>query len=153
MRLWSALNNEPARLAGIGEKRMVTGGGRTFPAWDFNDVDVRQARDPANKLSFLSPSTITGVPVHSLHNVWVHAADARTLFPQQDVPTSVTRCGRSSARREDPDRVAARRPARGEAQRANVTAYLFTVGTQQALAPDIAAASSGGCRRSGCTRA
>ena len=57
--------------------------GRTFPVWDFNDVDVSAARDSANRLTFFT--TVDGV--RTLHNIWTHAADARTVFPQADVPT------------------------------------------------------------------
>ena len=40
--------------------------GRTFPVWDFNDIDVSAARDPANKLSFFV--TVDGV--EALPNIW-----------------------------------------------------------------------------------
>ena len=132
VRLWSALNNQPMQQVGIGEKRMVTAAGRTFPAWDFNDVDVKPARDPANKLAFLV--TVDGVV--TLSNVWAHAADARTLFPQQDNPMG--------AIRHRPTAVDARIqivwPKDGlpveTAHLANITVYLFEAGTMQAIAPD-----------------
>jgi len=132
VRLWSALNNEPMKQVGTGEKRMVTASGRTFPAWDFNDVDVKSARDPANKLAF----TVTVDGVTTLSNVWAHAADARTLFPQQDNPMG--------AIDHQPAAVDARIqivwPKDGQpvesAQAANITAYLFDAGTMQAIAPD-----------------
>jgi hypothetical protein len=131
VRLWAAENNEPARQVGIGQKRMVRSGGRVYPVWDFNDVDVSSAKDPANKIAF--SATVDGV--RTLSNVWTHAADARTLFPQQDVPTDATRF--------PPRAVDARiqivwphdnLPPQ-QAQRANVTAYLLAAGTMQAIAP------------------
>jgi hypothetical protein len=131
VRLWAAQNAQPAREVAVGQKRIVREGGRTFPAWDFNDLDVSAARDPANKLAFYV--TVDGVP--SLHNVWIHAADARTLFPQQDVP--------QEALRTRPTAVDARIqivwPQGGatvqDAIRANISTFLFHAGTLKAVAP------------------
>jgi hypothetical protein len=133
VRLWAALNAEPGKLVATGQKRMVTVSDRTFPVWDFNDVDVSPARNPANKLSFFV--TVDGVETR--HNVWTHAADARTIFPQQDVPAStvLSRPLAVDARIEivwphdnlPPDK----------ATLANITAYLFDAGTKQAIPPDL----------------
>jgi hypothetical protein len=133
VRLWAAQNSQPARPIAVGEKRMIATGGRRFPAWDFNDVDVSAAREPANKLTFFV--TVDGVK--TLHNVWVHASDARTIFPQPDTPTGVVM----------------RRPAAvdanievvwphdslpvEEATLANITGYLFESDTKQAIPPDL----------------
>jgi hypothetical protein len=133
VRLWAALNSQPARPIAVGEKRMIATGGRRFPAWDFNDVDVSAAREPANKLTFFV--TVDGVK--TLHNVWVHAADARTIFPQPDTPTGVV------TRR--PDAVDARievvwphdnLPV-DKATLANITAYPFDGETKQAIPPEL----------------
>lgn len=134
VRLWAALNTQPARPVAVGQKRFVNKGGRVFPAWDFNDVDVSLARNPSNKLTFFV--TVDGFP--TLHNVWVHAADARTLFPQQDMPA-----GTSS---RQPSAVDARiqivwphdNLPIDRARLANITAVLFQQGTLQAFAPDVA---------------
>lgn len=133
VRLWRAVNNQPAQEAAIGSKRMLSTGGRTYPVWDFNDIDVADARDPANKLTFFV--TVDGVT--TLTNIWAHASDARTIFPQADVPTDVTR--------NPPAAVDARiqivwphdNLPLAEATRANITAYLFVAGTLQALAPEM----------------
>ena len=133
VRLWAALNAQPARPVAVGQKRMAVVEGRTFPVWDFNDVDVSAARDPANRLTFFT--TVDGV--RTLHNVWTHAADARTVFPQADVPTGTM------------SRLPAALDARIEivwphdslpvdqATLANITAYLFAPGTLQAIPPDV----------------
>jgi hypothetical protein len=133
VRLWAALNADPARQVAVGQKRMVTADGRTFPVWDFNDVDVAAARDPANKLTFFT--TVDGV--RTLHNVWTHAADARTVFPQTDVPTGTLR------------RLPVALDSRIEivwphdnlppeqATLANITAYLSAPGTLQTIPPDV----------------
>jgi hypothetical protein len=111
----------------------VTVDGRMFAVWDFNDVDVAAARDPVNKLTFFT--TVDGV--RTLHNVWTHAADARTVFPQTDVPTGTLN----------------RRPAvldskieivwphdnlpPEQANLANITTYLFAPGTLQTIPPGV----------------
>jgi hypothetical protein len=57
----------------------------TWPHWDFNDVDVSAAAtNPLNKYYFLV--RLPGVENHT--TVWAHGADARTFFPQRDVPAS-----------------------------------------------------------------
>jgi hypothetical protein len=131
VRLWGALNSEPARQVAIGQKRMFTTDGRTFPVWDFNDVDVSAARNTTNKLSFYV--TVDGV--ETLPNIWTHAVDARTLFPQQDVPIGIaTRV---------PHAVDAKIqivwPHGGatmdQAQRANITAFLFESETKRVIPP------------------
>ena len=131
VQLWGARNTEPARMLAVGEKRMFTTSGRTFPVWDFNDIDVSAARDSSDKLSFFV--TVDGV--ETLPNIWTHAADPRTLFPQQDAPVGVTT--------RMPDAVDAKieivwphggNVANG-ADLANITAYLFDAGTKQAISP------------------
>jgi hypothetical protein len=133
VRLWVAWNADPARRIAVGQKRMVTIDGRTFPVWDFNDVDVRAARDPANKLTLFA--TVDGV--RTLHNIWTHAADARTVFPQTDVPT-----GTLSRPPEVLDsRIEIVWPHDNlppeQAKLANITAYLFATGTLQTIPPDV----------------
>jgi len=133
VRLWAAQNTQPARPIAVGQKRMIATGGRRFPAWDFNDVDVSAARDPANKVTFFA--TVDGVK--TLHNVWVHAADARTIFPQPDVPAGVVN--------RRPEAVDAKievvwphddLPV-DKAKLANITGYLFKSGTKQAIPSDL----------------
>ncbi|HOG45150.1 MAG TPA: Ig-like domain repeat protein [Anaerolineae bacterium] len=80
-RLWCALDNGVAEEVGVGVRRLVTKNGLTYPVWDFNNVDISAARDPAHKLIFTL--TVDGVEAHS--NVWVHGVDARTIFPAWDV--------------------------------------------------------------------
>lgn len=54
----------------------------SWPRWEFNDVDVAAARDPTNKYYFAVQ--VDGVPTHT--TIWSHGADARTIFPQPDLP-------------------------------------------------------------------
>jgi len=85
VRLWRALNANPAEQVGVGAKISRTVGGVTFQEWDFNNIDVSAARNPNNKLFFFV--TVDNVGTNS--NVWVHGADPRTIFPIQDTPTGV----------------------------------------------------------------
>jgi len=133
VRLWAALDAEPARFIKLGEKRFMRYAGRRFPVWDFNDVDVSAARDPAHKLTFFV--TVDEVP--TAHNIWTHAIDARTIFPRADVPTGLV------------DAVPAAVDAKiqivwphdnapvDQAEKANITAVLFRHGTKEAIPPEL----------------
>ncbi len=54
----------------------------SWPRWVFNDVDVSAAQNPANKYFFAVQ--IDGVETHT--TIWSHGANARTIFPQIEVP-------------------------------------------------------------------
>lgn len=84
VRLYRSLNAGVGEPVALGQKRLVQGAGFVYPVWDFNDVDVSAALDPANKYYF----TLSVEDVHTFTNVWTHGADARTYFPKMDVPTS-----------------------------------------------------------------
>jgi hypothetical protein len=88
VRLYRSLNNGFEEEVAVGQKVMKTVGKLTYPMWVFNDVDVRDATDPLNKYYFRL--VVDGVESHS--NVWAHGADARTYFPEQDVPSGVGAC-------------------------------------------------------------
>ena len=66
----------------VGEKRLVTQGSLVYPVRDFNDIDVSEARDPQNKYYFRLE--VEGVETYP--TIWAHGADARTYFPEADVP-------------------------------------------------------------------
>jgi hypothetical protein len=85
VRLWRAQNSAPAEQVATGVRVLRYEGALTYPAWEFNDVDVGVARDPNNRLYFFV--TVDGMGANS--NVWVHGADPRTNFPRQDAPTAV----------------------------------------------------------------
>jgi len=85
VKLWRAIDNGVEELVGQGQVRQVKAGSLTFPAWDFNDVDVSAARDPRKKVYFRL--SVDGK--REATNVWSHASDARTYMPQPDVPNGV----------------------------------------------------------------
>ncbi|MBI2862943.1 MAG: hypothetical protein HYX94_00070 [Chloroflexi bacterium] len=72
----------------VGQRTTKKIGEKVFPVWEFNNVDVKAATDRLNKYYFRI--TVDGVASRS--NIWSHGADARTYFPQQDVPTAVGAC-------------------------------------------------------------
>ena len=80
VRLLRSLNNQPAEVLGQGQRVTTTRGGVTYPQWQFNDVDVSAAQNPLNKYYFRVQLDFP--------NVWSHGADARTIFPQKDVPSA-----------------------------------------------------------------
>lgn len=82
VRLYRSLNNGLSEVVATGKKRLVTEGSLIYPVWDFNDIDVSQARDPLSKYYFRL--VVEGAETHS--NVWAHGADARTYFPEADRP-------------------------------------------------------------------
>ncbi len=55
-----------------------------WPRWQFNNIDVSAAQNPRNKYFFAV--RVDGVENHT--TIWAHGADARTYFPQRDVPAS-----------------------------------------------------------------
>jgi hypothetical protein len=62
--------------------------GKTFPVWVFNDVPIGI---PASAPYIANIKTFYFVAVQGVDyrtNVWAHGADARTYFPQRDVPAS-----------------------------------------------------------------
>ncbi len=80
--LWRALNQGVGEDVGVGQMRLVSSAALTYPVWDWNDVDVSAARDPASK--YFLRLTVDGAQTNS--NVWAHGVDARTYFPQVDAP-------------------------------------------------------------------
>ena len=78
-----AVDTGPAELLGEASPRTVDG--RPFPFWELNDVDVSKARDGDHKLYFMTQVAES----QTATSVWAHAADARTYFPQQDVPSGI----------------------------------------------------------------
>ena len=84
VKLYRALNNGVEQYVGTGVKEVVTQGGRSWPRWVFYDVDVRAARDAANRYYFRA--VVEGMPTYA--GVWSHGVDGRTFFPQQDIPVS-----------------------------------------------------------------
>ncbi len=134
VRLWRALNNQPAQQVATGVRRLTTQGGVTFPAWDFNNIDVSAARDGANKYYFYV--TVDGVTTN--FNIWSHGADARTYLPNPVTPTSAGGGGPVDARIQvvwPHDAAGNPRPV-SSAPLANVTVALFNAGTQQSVNPD-----------------
>ncbi len=134
LRLWRAVNNEPVEAVAVGAKRIATVAGRTFPVWDFNDIDVQPARDPANKIAFY----VTVDRQVTRSNIWTHGADARTYLPDPVQPSRTAGGVHSVDARIQvvwPHDESGRPQPVERATRANVTVALFDVGTTHSLNP------------------
>ncbi|MBI3977347.1 MAG: hypothetical protein HY331_04090 [Chloroflexi bacterium] len=135
VRLWRSLSNAPAEPVATGIRRMASVGGKAFPVWDFNDVAVEKATDPANKYIFRL--TVDGVPHRS--SVWVHGADPRTIFPHQDVPTSTATAGSAVDARIEivwPHDAQGREAPVSAATLANLAVDVYNRGTLQSVPAD-----------------
>jgi hypothetical protein len=87
--LAASLNNEPMRDVARGQLRVITDeAGLTYPLWEFTDVEVPAARDPANKY-FFQARLVGGSGWPS--NIWVHGFDGRTYSPYPEMPDSPCR--------------------------------------------------------------
>ena len=78
-RVWlvGALDNQIGRRLAVGKPRQIKENGLNYTVYDFNDIDVSLARDPAHHWSFWLE-----IPGQDLEtNVWVHGIDARTNAP------------------------------------------------------------------------
>jgi len=82
VKLLRMINNGPAEVVAEGKKRTFSEGSVVHPVWDFNDVDINLARNPANKIYF----TVQVEGVQTFPTIWSHASDARTILPRPDVP-------------------------------------------------------------------
>ena len=81
--LYGAWNNEIGRpLAKEATPGVRTTGAITYPYWEFTNIPVARALDPANRLYlWVRLDTIETHPT-----IWVHGTDARTIFPVPDEP-------------------------------------------------------------------
>ena len=133
--LWQALNNEPAQPVMVGERRTAQVDGFNLPVWDFNNVDVSPATDPANKIYFYLIVNDTT----TFSNVWTHASDARTYLPAPPQPEGVSQ-GLDDAEARIlivwPHDDAGRPQPVNRATKVNVTAAIFRRDTLIALDPD-----------------
>ncbi len=123
--LWRAVNNDTARIVATGRRQDYG------LLWEFNNVDVAAARDPHNRIYFFL--SVAGTPART--NIWAHAADARTYFPRQDVPTGSSSLGATVDAKIEIVWPHDNAPVR-EARRANITAALFAPGTLRSAPTD-----------------
>ncbi|NOZ51184.1 MAG: hypothetical protein GXP37_14250 [Chloroflexi bacterium] len=87
-RVWlvGAFDNQVGRRLAVGQARELPGAGFAYTTYEFNNIDVRLARDPSHHWAFWLE--VPGWDVAS--NVWVHGMDGRTRSPQLLNP--VTSC-------------------------------------------------------------
>ena len=87
-RVWlvGALDNQIGRRLAVGKPREVEHNGLRYIVYDFNDIDVSLARNPAHRWAFWLEAQ--GIDLTS--NVWIHGTDARTIAPRMTEP--ITAC-------------------------------------------------------------
>ena len=129
VRLWRALNDGVEEPVAVGALRTAKVEQLSFPAWDFNDVDVAAARDARNKYYFRL--SVDGLQHRS--SIWSHGEDARTYMPNQDVPAGVATAVPAAV----DAKIEIVWPHDGlpvtEATKANIGAFLFERGTLRSV--------------------
>jgi photosystem II stability/assembly factor-like uncharacterized protein len=81
--VWQAVDTDPAVPLDLAKQRMANDQPGAY--WEVNDVDVRLANNPLHKLYYMVD--VAGATTAT--SLWAHGADARTYFPQQDVPSGI----------------------------------------------------------------
>ena len=84
-RLHAAVDNDVdggQALSPAGTTRTYSANGLSWLAYDFNDVDVSAANDPAHRIYFWTE--VDGIATYP--NIWTHGANGITIAPVQDVP-------------------------------------------------------------------
>lgn len=88
-RLLVARGAEPsevlAETRSQGTVRVV--GASHFPSLEYNDVAASLGGEPAARYAFVVYGEVQSTRLDLAGNVWVHAADARTIYPEPVVPT------------------------------------------------------------------
>jgi hypothetical protein len=81
--LYGAWNHEIGRpLSKEPVSQVRTSGAITYPVWEFTNIPVARATDPANRLYLW----VQADGLETYPTVWAHGADARTSFPVPDEP-------------------------------------------------------------------
>jgi hypothetical protein len=87
VRLHWAINDAVDATGGqgiLGSPREISRGGIRYLVWDFNNLDIRMARNPDNRMYFWL--SVDGMEAYS--TVWVHSVDGRPILPMADLPAS-----------------------------------------------------------------
>jgi len=71
----------------VGQKVVVTENGRSFPAWEFNDVPVEPAYEMGGTVTTYFTVAVDGADYHT--SVWAHGVDSRTLGTPPPPPMAV----------------------------------------------------------------
>jgi photosystem II stability/assembly factor-like uncharacterized protein len=77
---WNQEIGQPLAKEAVVQERKA--GAITYPTWEFNNIPVEPAKDPANKVHLWV--RVDGVDTYP--TIWTHGSDARTLFPAKDEP-------------------------------------------------------------------
>jgi hypothetical protein len=138
-----AKNNEPTKVwEGLGQQNLRNGVRGKFPTFDFNDVPADMVSDPTARYRFVMYAPVSLSTQGFTGNVWVHAADPRTIQPNPIVPTGFST--QSGSALDTRIQMVWPHDERGNqmpvevATRVNVVAEVFEHGSLRAIAPDAA---------------
>lgn len=141
-----AKNNDPVTPVTVSPQWIQrTVHGVTFPSVEFNNVPADLAADPSAKFSFAVVGGILPGGPSEISNVWIHAADPRTYYPQPVVPTGFTDMPLPTV--DLRIQIVWPHDAQGQyapvdqATRVNVAVDLFEHGTLKSVGPDFPPAS------------
>ncbi len=79
----ASVDGGPAQVIGVGARRLVNEGGLTYPAWDFNGVDVSAAHNGKTMELWID---VDGVATQATR--WVYASDVQQPATWQQRPTA-----------------------------------------------------------------
>ena len=88
VRLFASVDGGPTTLMGTASKRTVNDNGLTYPAWDFNSVDI-SAVNQGKSIDFWMDVATAGVVTHAAR--WTYAADQPWPPFWQQQPTASCR--------------------------------------------------------------
>ncbi len=87
LQLLMAQDNSPAAaVGGSGQTIQRTVNGVTFPSVEFNDIPANLQADPLTKFRLVSYGNVSSTATSFSGNVWAHAADPRTFYPNPVIP-------------------------------------------------------------------
>ena len=138
-----AKNNEPALVWGkLGQVNLRTGQFGKFPTIDFNDIPADMVSEPAARYHFILYAPVSASINEFSGNIWVHAADPRTIQPNPIVPTGFSTQMLPAQGLDTRIQIVWPHDLQGNlasvtnATRLNITVEVFEHGTLKAILPD-----------------
>lgn len=140
-----AKNNEPTSVWDrLGQQGLRNGAFGKFPTFDFNDVPADMVSDPTARYRFVMYAPISVSTQGFSGNVWVHAADSRTIQPNPVTPVGFSGQPLPTQGLDTRIQLVWPHDERGNfapvetATRLNVVAEVFEHGSLRAIPPDAA---------------
>lgn len=136
--------NGLARVAAVaGEPTMRSVGAVNFPSLEYNDIEANLAGDRTVQYRLLTYGEVQPTRLDFAGNVWIHAADPRTILPGPVLPLGLAEASRPAAGYDARIQVVWPHDGRGnftpveEATYVNVAVDVFVHDTFDAAVPDV----------------